>query len=67
MLVSMLVSLLSFSRGWFPCLGKQVGNQLPNWREAARKGLFLQGDQDAQDDHPLGQDDPNMFKMIRLG
>ena len=30
-------------------------------------GLFLQGDQDAQDDHYLGQDDPYMLKMIRLG
>ena len=44
-----------------------MGNQLPNWREEARKGLLLQGDQDAQDNHSLGQDDPNMFKMIRLG
>jgi hypothetical protein len=35
-------------------------------RCACKNGLFLQGDQDAQDNHYLGQDDHNMLKMIRL-
>ncbi len=55
------------------CWGRGWGRGWQAWiskgfrARALKKGLFLQGDQDAQDDHYLGQDGHNMSKMIRLG